>query len=327
MGILNMHYIGLASGYSEYPKAVNYLTFDGRFLIGANGLFIDTLLHQFNDIVVPIGLPLLNLVPTQRPPIFVNLLRQEVLCFIESQSASNIFLALYDFKGHLKTVVDFPSNNTSFIEMYDAIGYWDNRYWISARAISNSAVQIFSYVPFGWFTLETTQLWEDEFQNVIILPYQGFLYVRSDWVSATDLPWYTYQFGSVPPYTPIPGTYSLPGVTFRPGQDLACVYKQKLAVCLLGSQPTVNAENLIVFDLAGDTYLTYGGELFNMRFPKIANGVPTSGLVTRAFLFYAGLPYVVLDGGLLFSAVFYENLSSHFSDNFARGVPIAGFHA
>lgn len=324
MGTLNLHYVGTISSYGDLVCQ------EGRFFLGGSGYFIDGY-NKLNNIVIPAAKNGLTYTQANSPNngIYVSVSRQEVFLIV-IDSSSLAYVQVFDFHGTYKYTSQFV----------DPISYAR----LSLSVVGNEVVAIVPYNDgpslFLYNHDEYTHLFGHSWNIGYPYNYNGYgTLVTSAYPGGIAVAWrgfdsatgdstgpiHRFSYGKrVSIYTPslistgnfaLAAAYSLSVGVFHGLMCYGFTYSSNLAIDA-NNQITAAANS-------GFPVVKYGNMPFDLQFPPGYQGVLWRGCI----FFVNGIPFVLIDGGVLFSAVWDENFSHHNITNFARGVPIAGTKA
>ncbi len=310
-----MKFIGLVgSGYFLSSQ-----TMDGRFII-TDGVCYDLLLNQITNIIPP-----KYTIPDYYPSMngaFINLALQETVVPMWKLDGAGSFTKMgrFDFAGNLKSffLLDRPS---SWNVLSYAFGFWNGQYHILSDDTQDGATNycVFKIAEGG--EAVTVQRFTEPYDYYGTWNFpNGLVYVGAYTLFQAEF----NIVGSVPEFAPVYDTVGYPASYQQIKSNIGGVFKGQAVLGLLNSTGNVTLPaNGFASVGANDgmPYAVIAGLRFALQFdPAYA------GLIIRGLMFYREILYAVLDGNRLFSAVYYPRFSHNFSDNFARGVPIAGSH-
>ena len=317
-----MSYIGKvnATDWANSGIIATNITFDGRFVAPDFGsVFLDFLLHKETDIVIPAltGYKAVNAGGYSNNA-FINLVRQEYLIFLWEVSTATSLLAMFDFTGHLKYKVRFipPSN---WAPLYSGICFFNNQYHFTCQDVATTKL--------NYFVLETstgTPSLTLQNKRAIATNYSVFSTGKGITLFTQNPPEpivssYIGESGYFGQYNNASGL----GSVFTLEHATARIFNGRF-VCQTTNDVkniTIPANGLVTAaNNNGTPLLMFGDQTFDLQFPSAHAGEIIYGsLFGKGSVFYA-----LTSLARLFCSVYYPRFSHNFSDNFARGVPIAG---
>ncbi len=313
-----MKFIGLV-GTTDFGNAQ---TIDGRFLI-QGGVCYDLLLNQITNIVPP-KLPAQYQIPFyygNMNSAFINLALQETIMPLWKNGSANFNkMGRFDFAGNLKSFFLLDRSSGWNNNMY-AFGFWNNRYHILSRDYWDGNVNYYVFKIAEGGEAVTVQRFIEAYDRYGTWNFpNGLVFVRSNAAFQAE-----YKVvGSIPEFSPVFDRNGYPAAAAVIRANVAGIYHGAVVRVLYNSYTnvTVPTNGLVTASANGGLpWVIIAGQRFDLQFDPIY-----AGLIIRGTLTYGPVPYAVLDGNRLFSAVYYPRFSHNFSDNFARGVPIAGSH-
>ncbi len=299
-----------------YIDAPPLITFDGRFVAGTSGFFIDLWFNKLSGQIrvpsLPIGFTPLNLI--RNAPYYINLETQEILLLSMNIAANVFYFSLYDFNGNPKTSF-YNLNSAGYGHQPIGCGWVNGNFYVVAGRVTS---------------LQYSDILKLDFSlaNPIIPYYEIVVYSPAYTIT------FAFKGGLLVLFPPPSG----PAVSYQIGTPSDFVnnyYKNEIAARGFSSgvfkgffamsyyyysNSVLDSNGLVIPNPEGyGTILRYGNLNFSMKFDAAY-----AGSSITAIFFVQGLPFVLIDYHI-FSAVWISRFDHNFADNFARGVPIAGF--